>query len=88
MLAIVDAQSDYAAMDPIETGRRLCPAVVERCPARRTGSIGQPRPGEPRARSATGVAEAQADGAAPDGHYGYNFRPLYAAGPGGAGRRA
>ena len=42
LLAIVDAQRDYAAADPMKVGMSgLCPAVAELVPAARTGSIGR-----------------------------------------------
>jgi hypothetical protein len=87
LLAIVDAQSDYAAMDPMKTG---APAYARRLlstPGRKDGLYWEARPGEPQSPLGPAVANAQADGQSPDGHYGYYFRLLYsqgAAAPGGA----
>ncbi|MFZ5778593.1 MAG: DUF2950 domain-containing protein [Pseudomonadota bacterium] len=87
LLAIVDAQSDYAALDPMDTG---APAYARRLlssPGRKDGLYWPAKPGEPQSPLGPAVARAQADGQAPDGHYGYFFRLLYAQGsaaPGGA----
>ncbi len=80
LLAIVDAQSDYAALDPMNTG---APAYARRLlssPGRKDGLYWQTRPGEPESPLGPAVARAQVDGQAPDGHYGYYFRLLYAQG--------
>lgn len=87
LLAIVDAQSDYAAMDPMNTG---APAYARRLlstPGRKDGLYWETKPGEPQSPLGPAVAKAQADGQSPDGHYGYYFRLLYSQGvaaPGGA----
>lgn len=80
MLAIVDAQADYAALDPMNTG---APAYARRLlssPGRKDGLYWQAKPGEKESPLGPAVARAQADGQAPDGHYGYFFRLLYAQG--------
>ncbi|WP_421996908.1 DUF2950 domain-containing protein [Reyranella sp.] len=87
LLAIVDAQGDYALIDPMNTG---APAYARRLlssPGRKDGLYWPAKPGEPQSPLGPAVARAQADGQAPDGHYGYYFRLLYsqgAAAPGGA----
>ena len=87
LLAIVDAQSDYAAQDPMNTG---APAYARRLlssPGRKDGLYWEAKPGKPQSPLGPAVARAQADGTSPDGHYGYYFRLLYAQGsaaPGGA----
>lgn len=81
LLAIVDAQSDYAALDPMKTG---APAYARRllsAPGRKDGLYWAAKPGEPESPLGPAVARAQADGQSPDGHYGYFFRLLYAQGP-------
>jgi len=87
LLAIVDAQREYAELDPTQTG---APAYARRLlssPGRKDGLFWPSKPGEPQSPLGPAVAKAQVDGAAPDGHYGYYFRLLYsqgAAAPGGA----
>jgi hypothetical protein len=80
LLAIVDAQADYAALDPMNTG---APAYARRllsAPGRKDGLYWETKPGEKESPLGPAVAKAQADGQAPDGHYGYFFRLLYAQG--------
>ena len=85
LLAIVDAQSDYAALDPMKTG---APAYARRLlssPGKKDGLYWETKPGEPQSPLGPAVAKAQADGQSPDGHYGYYFRLLYAQGPAAPG---
>jgi hypothetical protein len=85
LLAIVDAQSDYAATDPMKTG---APAYARRLlstPGKKDGLYWEPRPGEPPSPLGPAVARAQADGQSPDGHYGYYFRLLNSQGPAAQG---
>jgi len=87
LLAIVDAQSDYAALDPMDTGAPVYARRLLSSPGRKDGLYWPTKPGEPQSPLGPAVAKAQADGQAPDGHYGYFFRLLYAQGaaaPGGA----
>ena len=86
MLAIVDAQRDYAAMDPMKTGSPVYARRLLSSPGRKDGLYWEAKPGEPPSPLGPAVARAQADGNSPDGHYGYYFRLLYgqgAAAPGG-----
>ena len=85
MLAIVDAQRDYAALDPMKTG---APAYARRLlssPGRKDGLYWETPAGQPPSPLGPAVAKAQADSSTPDGHYGYNFRLLYAQGPAAPG---
>ena len=85
MLAIVDAQFDYAALDPQKAG---APAYARRLlstPGRKDGLYWETKPGEPPSPLGPAVARAQADVKAPDAHYGYNFRLLYSQGPAAPG---
>ncbi|MDO8975580.1 DUF2950 domain-containing protein [Reyranella sp.] len=87
MLAIVDAQRDYAAMDPMKTGSPVYARRLLSSPGRKDGLYWEAKPGEPQSPLGPAVARAQVDGNAPDGHYGYHFRLLYGQGqaaPGGA----
>ncbi|WP_296332574.1 DUF2950 domain-containing protein [Reyranella sp.] len=86
MLAIVDAQRDYAAMDPMKTGSPVYARRLLSSPGRKDGLYWETKAGEPQSPLGPAVARAQADGNSPDGHYGYYFRLLYgqgAAAPGG-----
>lgn len=87
LLAIVDAQHDYAAMDPMNTGSPAYARRLLSSPGRKDGLYWEAKAGEPASPLGPAVAKAQVDGNAPDGHYGYYFRLLYAQGaaaPGGA----
>ncbi len=85
MLAIVDAQRDYAALDPMKTG---APAYARRLlssPGKKDGLYWETPAGQPPSPLGPAVAKAQAGSSTPDGHYGYNFRLLYAQGPAAPG---
>lgn len=85
MLAIVDAQRDYASMDPMKTGSPVYARRLLSSPGRKDGLYWESKPGEPQSPLGPAVARAQADGNAPDGHYGYFFRLLYGQGPAASG---
>lgn len=85
MLAIVDAQRDYASMDPMKTGSPVYARRLLSSPGRKDGLYWESKPGEPQSPLGPAVARAQADGSAPDGHYGYFFRLLYGQGPAASG---
>ncbi len=85
LLAIVDAQRDYAALDPMKTG---APAYARRLlssPGRKDGLYWDAPAGQPQSPLGPAVAKAQAGTSTPDGHYGYNFRLLYSQGPAAPG---
>ena len=87
LLAIVDAQSDYVAMDPMNVGVGAYARRLLSSPGKKDGLYWDAKAGEPQSPLGPAVAKAQADGQSPDGHYGYYFRLLYsqgAAAPGGA----
>ena len=86
LLAIADAQSDYAALDPMKTGAPVYARRLLSAPGRKDGLFWETKPGEPESPLGPAVARAQADGQSPDGHYGYYFRLLYAQGPDAKGR--
>lgn len=81
LLAIVDAQYDYAALDPMKTGSPVFARRLLSSAGSRDGLYWEARPGEPQSPLGPAVARAQVDGRSPDGHYGYYFRLLYAQGP-------
>lgn len=80
LLAIVDAQSDYAAEDPMKTGAAVYARRLLSSPGKKDGLYWDAKPGEPQSPLGPAVAKAQADGQSPDGHYGYYFRLLYSQG--------
>jgi hypothetical protein len=85
LLAIVDAQRDYAALDPMKVG---VPAYARRLlssPGKKDGLYWDTAPGEPESPLGPAVAKAQASKGTDEGHYGYNFRLLYGQGPAAAG---
>lgn len=87
MLAIVDAQRDYAALDPMKTGVAAYARRLLSAPGRKDGLYWETPAGQPQSPLGPAVAKAQAGSSTADGHYGYNFRLLYAQGaaaPGGA----
>ena len=85
MLAIVDAQSDYAALDPMSTGAAAYARRLLSSPGRKDGLYWETKPGEKESPLGPAVARAQVDAQSPDGHYGYYFRLLYAQGPAAKG---
>ena len=85
LLAIVDAQPDYAALDPMKTGAPSYARRLLSSPGKKDGLYWDAKPGEPQSPLGPAVAKAQADGESPDGHYGYYFRLLYAQGPAAPG---
>jgi hypothetical protein len=87
LLAIVDAQRDYAALDPMKTGSPAYARRLLSSAGRKDGLYWETKPGEPQSPLGPALAHAQVDGRAAEGHYGYFFRLLYAQGaaaPGGA----
>lgn len=85
LLAIVDAQRDYAALDPMKTGSPVYARRLLSAPGRKDGLYWETKPGETQSPLGPALAHAQIDGRAPDGHYGYYFRLLYAQGPAAPG---
>jgi hypothetical protein len=86
LLAIVDAEADYAAMDPMKTGAPSYARRLLSAPGKKDGLYWDAKPGEPQSPLGPAVAKAQADGQSPDGHYGYYFRLLYSQGAAAPGR--
>jgi hypothetical protein len=85
LLAIVDAQREYAVMDSMKTGSPVYARRLKSLPGKKDGLYWPANPGEPESPLGELVANAQDDGIAPGGHYGYNFRLLYAQGPAAPG---
>ena len=85
MLAIVDAQRDYAALDPMKVGMAVYARQLLSTPGQKDGLYWETAPGEPQSPLGPALAKAQADkqrrGDLGDGYYGYQFRILYSQGP-------
>lgn len=85
LLAIGDAQRDYAELNPMKAS---APAYARRLlssPGRMDGLYWPPASGQPESPLGAQLANSQVDGTTPGGHYGYNYRLLYAQGPAAAG---
>jgi hypothetical protein len=81
LLAIVDAQRDYAALDPMKVG---VPAYARRLvssPGRKDGLYWETNPDEPPSPLGPLLAKAQLGDVQENGYYGYRFRLLYSQGP-------
>jgi hypothetical protein len=86
LLAIVDAQQEYFAADPMKTGAPHYARRLLSTPGKKDGLYWEGKPGEAESPLGELVAHAQADGAArAEGYHGYHFRLLYAQGPNAPG---
>ena len=85
LLAIGDAQRDYAELDPMKTGSPVYARRLTSLPGRKDGLYWPSAAGEPQSPLGELVASSQADGSAPGEQYGYNFRLLYGQGPAAPG---
>ena len=81
LLAIVDAQHDYAATDPMKTGTATYARRLLRSPGQKDGLYWQAKPGEPESPLGPLVAKAQPGAGERDGYFGYHYRMLYRQGP-------
>ncbi len=83
LLAVVDAQRDYAALDPMKTGSPVYARRLLSSPGRKDGLYWESAPGQPESPlgPALAAAQAQHQGGSQEGYYGYRFRLLYAQGP-------
>lgn len=87
LLAIVDAQRDYAALDPMKTGVAVYARRLVSSPGQKNGLYWETKPGEAPSPLGPMLAKAQLGDVERDGYYGYRFRLLYSQGrdaPGGA----
>ncbi len=85
LLAIVDAQRDYAALDPMKTGVPQYARQFKSSPGKKDGLYWETAPGEPESPLGPLVAQAQAQreakGVKPgEGYNGYHFRLLFGQG--------
>jgi len=85
LLAIGDAERDYAELDPMKTGSPIYARRLTSLPGRKDGLYWPTAAGEPQSPLGELVASSQADGSAPGEQYGYNFRLLYGQGPAASG---
>ena len=87
LLAIVDAQRDYAQLDPMKTGTPVYARRFLSSPGKKDGLYWETAPGEPESPLGPALATAQTrgQGGTDQGYYGYHFRLLYAQGPAAPG---
>ena len=85
MLALVDAQRDYSALDPMKTGVATYARRLLSSPGKKDGLYWETRPGEPESPLGALVARAQPGDGERDGYYGYHYRLLYGQGPAAKG---
>ncbi|MGE0154030.1 MAG: DUF2950 domain-containing protein [Reyranellaceae bacterium] len=86
LLAVADAQYDYAQMDPMKTGSTQYARRIMSSPGKKDGLYWESAAGEPESPLGDLIAKAQADGANRDtGYHGYQYRMLYAQGPAAPG---
>ena len=81
MLAIVDAQRDYAALDPMKVGVPVYARRLLSSPGHKDGLYWDSEPGEPDSPLGPLLAKAQPGEIQEYGYYGYRFRLLYSQGP-------
>lgn len=85
LLAIGDAQREYAALDPMKNGVPTYARRLMSTPGKKDGLYWEAAPGEAESPLGPLVAKAQAQreakGGSSPGYYGYHFRLLYGQGP-------
>jgi hypothetical protein len=81
LLAIIDAQRDYAAADPMKVGVPVYARRLLSSPGKKDGLYWEGKPGDPQSPLGALVAKAQTGEPQKDGYYGYRFRLLYSQGP-------
>ncbi|MGE0660426.1 MAG: DUF2950 domain-containing protein [Reyranellaceae bacterium] len=86
LLALADAQSDYAQMDPMKTGNVQYARRLLSSPGKKDGLYWQSAPGEPESPIGAELAHSQHQGANSNvGYHGYKYRLLYRQGANAAG---
>jgi hypothetical protein len=81
LLAIIDAQRDYATLDPLKTWTSVYSRRLLSSPGKKDGLYWDTKPGEPPSPLGPLLAKAQPGEAQEKGYYGYRFRLLYSQGP-------
>jgi hypothetical protein len=87
LLSIVDAQREYASLDPMKTGAPVYARRLVSSSGHKDGLYWEAKPGEPESPLGPLLAKAQLGDVQANGYYGYRFRLLYSQGadaPGGA----
>jgi hypothetical protein len=85
LLAIVDAQQEYAALDPMKTGVPVYARRLLSSPGQKNGLYWEAKPGEPESPLGPLIAKAQPDDKEGQGYHGYRYRLLYGQGPNAPG---
>lgn len=85
LLAIVDAQEDFAKLDPMKVGAPTYARRLLSAPGRKDGLYWETAPGEPPSPLGALVARAQPGDGPGEGYFGYRFRMLYGQGPAARG---
>jgi hypothetical protein len=85
LLAIVDAQYDYATSDPMKTGTTAYARRLLSSHGKKDGLYWETRPGEPDSPLGPLVAKAQPGDGEGHGYHGYRYRLLYGQGPNAQG---
>jgi hypothetical protein len=85
LLAIVDAQYDYASLDPMKTGTPVYARRLLSSPGKKDGLYWEAQPGEPESPLGPLVAKAQPGDREGEGYHGYHYRLLYGQGSNASG---
>ena len=85
LLAVVDAQRDYAAMDPMKVGFPVYARRLVSSPGQKDGLYWETGPNEPPSPLGPLLAKAQLGDIQENGYYGYRFRLIYSQGPNAPG---
>jgi hypothetical protein len=85
LLALVDAQNEYAQRDPMKTGVATYARRLLSSPGKKDGLYWETKPGEPESPLGALVAKAQPGDGEGNGYYGYRYRLLYGQGPAAKG---
>jgi hypothetical protein len=85
LLAIVDAQREYSALDPMKTGLTVYARRLLSSPGKKDGLYWEAKPGEAVSPLGPAVAKAQPDDREGQGYHGYRYRLLYGQGPNAPG---
>jgi hypothetical protein len=87
LLALCDAEREYATLDPMKTGVATYARRLISSPGKKDGLYWEAQPGEPESPLGELVAKAQPGTKEGEGYFGYHYRLLYRQGvaaPGGA----
>ena len=85
LMAIVDAQREYAALDPMKTGVATYARRLLSSTGKKDGLYWETKPGEPESPLGALLAKAQPGDADRGGYFGYHYRLLYGQGPAAQG---